>query len=184
MLHLLTEENSDLKGKRFFLPDGIRKFLQKIVGLKPWNKKSQGYQRIHTILENESITYEDLKRIKNFFDSYAGSPKSDEYILNGGEPMKTWVNNTLSSATKSIKDFKTAKKEAGFHNAFKKPHEKDRQTKPKETPSIAKFKTNNLSSDIANMTNIKFEGKEKGNIFCITESQLAAIYRCNSKNKK
>lgn len=177
MLHFVNEENSQLKGEKFFLPDGIRRHLEDTLGMRRWNKKSQGYRRINTILQNGNITYEDLKRIKNFFDTYAGTPKSDEYLLNGGEAMRTWVDNTLASATKSIKDFKTAKKKAGISNSFKRPHEKDRQTKPKETPSITKFNTSNLAGDIGDMSNIRYEGKGR-NVFCISEKQLHSIYEC------
>ena len=117
MLNIITE-NSDLKNRTFPLPDGVRKILQNTLDNYKGDKTIDGYKRLNNILNMQTISYHELKRIKNFFDHYNGSDKSAEYILNGGEPMKTWVNNTLYTATKAIHDFKQAKKDAGISNAF------------------------------------------------------------------
>lgn len=94
-------------------------------------------------------------------------------MLNGGEPMKLWVNNTLYTATKAIHDFKQAKKDAGISNAFIKSHEKNRQSKKKNKPTQVKFKTDNLSNSIANNNALKYESKKRN--ICITENQFKII---------
>lgn len=156
MLHIITE-NNDLKNRTFPLPDGVRKILQNTLNNYKGDKTIDGYKRLNNILNMETISYHELKRIKNFFDHYNGSDKSAEFILNGGEPMKTWVNNTLYTATKAIHDFKQAKKDAGISNAFIKSHSKDRQNKKKNKPTQVKFNTNNVNKNMLNATSMKYE---------------------------
>ena len=84
MLHIITE-NNDLKNRTFPLPDGVRKILQKTLDNYNGDKTVDGYKRLNNILNMQTISYHELKRIKNFFDHYNGSDKSAEYILNGGE---------------------------------------------------------------------------------------------------
>ena len=156
MLHIITE-NNELKHRVFPLPDGVRKFLQNTLDNYKGDKTVDGYKRLNNILNMQSISYHELKRIKNFFDHSNGSDKSTEFILNGGEPMKTWVNNTLYTATKAIHDFKQAKKDAGISNAFIKSHSKDRQNKKKNKPTQVKFNNNNVNKNILNATSLKYE---------------------------
>ena len=156
MLHIITE-NNELKHRTFPLPDGVRKILNKTLSNYHGDKTIEGYKRLNNILDMNTISYQEMKRIKNFFDNYNGSDKSAEFILNGGDAMKTWVNNTLYTATKSIHDFKQAKKDAGINNAFIKHHEKDRQSKKKNKPTQVKFKTNDLSSKMLDNNDMKYE---------------------------
>lgn len=167
MLHLITEGNKELKNRVFPIPDGVRKILQQTLDNYNGDKTVDGYKRLNNLLSSENITYQELKRIKNFFDNYNGTDKSAEYILNGGEPMKNWVNNTLYTATKAVHDFKQAKKEAGINNSFIKTHEKDRQTKKKNKPTQAKFDVSN--KNMLDNNTIKYESKMK--TICITEEQ-------------
>lgn len=156
MLHIITESNKELKNRVFPLPDGVRKILQKTLEEYKGDKTIEGYKRLNNILDMNNISYNEMKRIKNFFDNYKGTDKSFEYILNGGDAMKTWVNNTLNTATKAVHDFKQTKKDAGISNAFIKSHSKDRQNKKKNKPTQTKIKTNNRN--ILNNTSLKYEG--------------------------
>ena len=156
MLHLITE-NNELKNRTFPLPDGVRKILQNTLDNYKGDKTIDGYKRLNNILNMQTISYHELKRIKNFFDHYNGSDKSAEFILNGGEPMKTWVNNTLYTATKAVHDFKQAKKDAGISNAFIRNHSKDRQNKKKNKPTQVKYNINNVNKNMLNATTMKYE---------------------------
>lgn len=124
MLYLFEDGNSELKGRKFPLPIGIRKHLTQILNNFNGNKNSVGYKRLNNLLSMDGIEYNEMKRIKNFFDNFNGKEDSIEFQLNGGKAMQTWVNNTLSTATNAIKGFKNAKKEAGMDNSFIKPHTK------------------------------------------------------------
>jgi len=178
MLHIITENNK-LKNRTFPLPDGVRKILQNTLDNYKGDKTVDGYKRLNNILNMQTISYHELKRIKNFFDHYNGSDKSTEFILNGGEPMKTWVNNTLYTATKAIHDFKQAKKDAGISNAFIRSHSKDRQNKKKNKPTQVKFNTNNVNKNMLNATSMKYENiiREGG------QKSLSQISDTVSENK-
>lgn len=177
MLHFLFEDgNAELKNRVFPLGDGIRKHLQSTLNNYTGDKTTNGYKRLNNLLSMDNgIAYNEMKRIKNFFDHYTGSDKSDEFILNGGEPMKLWVNNTLNTATTAIRDFKQAKKDAGINNAFIKPHEKNREVKKPKKPTTAKVQTKNVSSNLFSNNMFKFENKNNKKTVVITEEQLREI---------
>lgn len=157
MLHLLFEGNKELQNRRFPLGKGIRKHLQATLDNYTGDKTVDGYKRLNNLLGMNAVNYQEMKRIKNFFDNYAGTPKSAEYILNGGREMEMWVNNTLGTATKNVHDYKQAKKDAGMKNAFIRPHEKDRQTKKKNKPTVSKIQTSDVASSILNDTSVQYE---------------------------
>lgn len=159
MLHFISESNKDLKYKKFILPNGIKKILQKTLQNYKGSKMINGYKRLQNTLSTDALSYSEMKRIKNFFDNYNGTNKSAEYILNGGMPMEIWVNNTLNTATSAIQNHKQTLKDMGVKNAFRKPHEKNRRINPKKT-TIAKIQTDNVSQHIKNNDSIKFESKQ------------------------
>ena len=91
-----------------------------------------------------------MKRIKNFFDVYEGDETDSEYVLNGGERMKNWVNNALKIAREAIYNVKKAKQRGGMENAFIKPHEKDTTKNPTKVRMARIDKSssaNNLEND-------------------------------------
>lgn len=183
MIRFINEDgNKELKNRVFPLSNGIKKHLIQTLKDYDGDKTLDGYKRLKNILSmTNGIKYGEMKRLKNFFDNYTGTPNSTEFILNGGEPMKLWVNNTLNTATTAIRDFKQAKKEAGFSNAFIKPHEKNRQTKKKNKPTQVKFKTNNLNKKVGDNSVMQYENMIKENdskqrkVICVTENQAKYI---------
>lgn len=177
MLHLILEGNKELKNRVFPLPKGIRKYLTNLLSNYNGSKNTEGYDRLNNILQMRHITYQEMKRLKNFFDNFQGNVKSDEYQLNGGDALKTWVNNTLYTATSAIRNFKQAKKDAGISNAFIRHHSKDRQTHSKFKPTQAKFKSNNLNNKMNDGEDIKYETKQREQMktIYITEEQYRTI---------
>ena len=137
MIHFITEGgngNKELKTHRWFLPDGVRHHLEKI---RDDNKKEElsknhttkeAWDHLEFILDSEKgIAYNEMKRIKNWFDKNYNATKTKQYELYGGNIMKTWVENQLNSATLYVKKHKEAQRAMGKENAFIKPHEADRQ---------------------------------------------------------
>lgn len=61
------------------------------------DQNTEGFRRNQELQSQEKITYKQLKRIKNFFDTFKGQPTDITFILNGGTLMKNWVNNTLNN---------------------------------------------------------------------------------------
>lgn len=90
--------NSKLQGQSFDIDKKIKDHLNLIFNAYKGAKNEEGYQRLEKLVGKDSISYEQLKLIKNFFDSYNGSKKSTPYLLNGGTIMKNWVQETLDDA--------------------------------------------------------------------------------------
>ena len=184
MLHLLIESgdgNSELKGRRFPLGKNIYVHLKETLDNYKGDKSVEGYKRLVNIItmnNNEGgILYNEMKRIKNFFDNYNGSKDSVNYILNGGEPMENWVRNTLNTAIETVKGFKQAKAMGGLNNSFRKEHTKDRIVKP---PKETKIKMSDINKNLLNVAGSGFKitkpNKVKSSVnekhtFYITEEQ-------------
>jgi len=92
--------------------------------VKDFNENDEGYKRNKELQNKNYITYKQLKRIKNFFDNFKGSQKEPSFVLNGGFPMKNWVNYELDFMRRNPEAVKKNKMETGMQNQFIKPHEK------------------------------------------------------------
>lgn len=159
MIHFINEGgNSDLKGKRFHVPDGILKYLKTTYEQYDGDKTIEGYKRLGNMItmseEDGGIAYNEMKRIKSWFDNHPYSSKTAEYTLNGGDVMRNWIDATLGHATNVIKAGKEALKDAGVDNAFRKSHEKNRQTKPSK-PTTAKIVNKDVTKNVAQNTSVK-----------------------------
>jgi hypothetical protein len=89
--------NSKLKNKRYKLPS-----------------------ELYEIMGSEDISYEYLKKIKNYYENV--DPECKKY---GGDKMKNFVENTLKSNRNSVERSSRIKSELGL-NGFKKTHTKDK----------------------------------------------------------
>lgn len=177
MFHILINEdgNSDLKGRKFPIPKGVMRHLRTTLENYTGDRTIDGYKRLNNLLQMDGIAYDEMKRLKNYFDHYDGPNDTPEYILNGGDAMKTWVNNTLGTATKAVHDFKQTMKDAGLPNMFIKSHEKNRQTKPNK-PTTSKVQTKNVGNAIQNNSAIRYETIGRKEVI-ITESQARVLYK-------
>lgn len=177
MLHLCEDGNSELKKRKFVLPDGIRNHLLNILNNFNGSKTSVGWKRLNNLLQMDGIEYNEMKRIKNFFDNFKGKENDIEFQLNGGKAMQTWINNTLSTATNAVKGFKNAKKEAGLSNAFIKPHTKNRLTKNATKVSVSKPNFNkDMGSNIIDNNAFKFENNNIKSII-VSENQIIEVIK-------
>ena len=117
--------NSSLYDKKIEFPKDKREHIR--VCFEKANCKdetTEGYKRNQELQKQKTITYKQLKRIKNFFDNFKGNHKEIPFILNGGVEMKNWVNDELRKMRDNIKMTKTNKMNTGMQNQFNKPHEK------------------------------------------------------------
>jgi len=95
--------NSDLYGKTFVLPEEVVNYLQQCFdAAKGASQSNQGYRRNIELRNSKEVTYQQLKRMKNWFDEFDGDRDDLEYILNGGDYVKNWVNNTLESKRNDV----------------------------------------------------------------------------------
>jgi hypothetical protein len=90
--------NKDLYGKKFELPEDVVVYLQQCndaaVGS---DDKTEGYRRNKELRDSKHVTYQQLKRMKNFFDNFKGDDNDLTFILNGGHYVKNWVDQKLKS---------------------------------------------------------------------------------------
>lgn len=118
--------NSELQGKHFEIPTNISEHLLKIYNAYKGAKNVEGYKRLEGLVTKveskdvSNISYEQLKLMKNFFDTYSGSKKSTPYLLNGGSLMKNWIQKTLDQARQSIKGKESAMKTVGMGDHYQK----------------------------------------------------------------
>lgn len=94
--------NSKIYGNKVNLPDDVLKYLEDCFNTVPnGHDEIDGYRRNIELRNSKCITYQQLKRIKNWFDQYQGDKTDAPFILNGADFMKTWVGNTLDSMRNS-----------------------------------------------------------------------------------
>ena len=170
--------NSQLEGRYWNCPDYVLNTLGNAVkmyeSLKVKGGKTEGYERAKGILVEKSITYKQMKRIKNWFDSFEGKWDDTEFKLNGGKTMHNWVNGTLGNATKSIKSIKDAQKDTNPENTHIKSHEKDTTKINKDTTlrlGIPKLHKGKVSNFIFNDKAV-YEGVERMKYLIIYESKI------------
>jgi 8-oxo-dGTP diphosphatase len=92
--------NSELYDKQYKIPENILKYVQTTLISNP---NGEGVKRAKYMLKNGVITYQVLKRLKNFFDYF--NPQTDskvQYALAGGDQMKTFIETTLAADRSAV----------------------------------------------------------------------------------
>jgi 8-oxo-dGTP diphosphatase len=107
---------------------------------------SKTKQKAKNIVTNKFLSYENLKRIKNLFDSVDETDldlkqkdreiqrqqKKNDLMFLGGNKMKNWVESQLKNLRNPIERSKKVKSNfAGFKNEFRQPHTKSFIKAPK-----------------------------------------------------
>tara|TARA_R110000796_G_scaffold63162_2_gene145627 strand:+ start:3046 stop:3567 length:522 start_codon:yes stop_codon:yes gene_type:complete len=122
--------NSKLKDKIYPVPfKVIKRITNSLSRIKVDTGQDKGYKRAKDIVDSGKISEPQMKRLKNYFDSYEGDGKDNEFMLIGGGVTRKWVNDTLGHDRESIKKVKTIKKDSGLENQFIRTHEKDNNNK-------------------------------------------------------
>lgn len=115
--------NKDLYGENFEIPSHILDILRKSLS-KYSNQSVENVKRAKELSDTGYATYQQLKRIKNWFDN-SGDSTSPEYHVLGGNSFKGWVDQTLASSRNEKKLPKKIKSDAAIANQFIKSHEKN-----------------------------------------------------------
>jgi len=117
--------NKDLYGKKIPIPEVVVTYLQQCFdSAKGADENTEGYKRNKDLRDNREISYQQLKRIKNWFDSFNGLENDLPFILNGGHYVKGWVNQCLDSMRDDIESLKKNRSIA-LPNQFISPHKKN-----------------------------------------------------------
>jgi len=87
--------NSKLYDKTYIVPPEV---LQGINASLVSNPHGEGVKRAKNILRAGQITYQAMKRLKNFFATFHEGPGDTiQYALAGGDMMKNFVDSTLQA---------------------------------------------------------------------------------------
>jgi hypothetical protein len=117
--------NSELYGKTYTVPQDVVEYLEQChQAVGEVDETTEGFKRNKDLREKKTITYQQLKRMKNWFDNFDGHQDDTSHILNGGHYVKNWVNSTLKGDRDSINTSKKSKSEV-LPNQYINPHEKN-----------------------------------------------------------
>lgn len=108
MIHIL-KENKDLINTVYVIGDNLLKHLENTYKNYKGDKTKEGYKRLRNLIEmskNGGIKFNEMKRLKNWFDNNHLNKETDEYKLNGGDLMRDWINSQLYIARKISKNRK------------------------------------------------------------------------------
>ncbi len=123
--------NRDLYNNRVELPEEVIVYLKQCHDEIPdSNQNVEGLKRNKELRDSGYVTYQQLKRIKNFFDNFNGEDNDLTFISNGGHYMKNWVNQTLNSMRNSNQQSKEIKSVV-LPNQFISQHEKNKNLNTK-----------------------------------------------------
>lgn len=93
--------NSNLYNKTIGLPKEVLEYLQTCFEYIPNSDSTiEGHKRNEELRNTGYVTYQQLGRIKNWFDNYDGDGTDAPYILNGADYMKNWVETTIQDLRK------------------------------------------------------------------------------------
>lgn len=93
--------NSNLYNKQIELPKEVLEYLQTCFDHIPNSDSTiEGHKRNEELRDTGYVTYQQLGRIKNWFDNYDGDGTDSPYILNGADYMKNWVESTIQDLRK------------------------------------------------------------------------------------
>jgi hypothetical protein len=109
--------NSELYGNSYRIPENIIKKIQ--AKLYANSGSGDGVRRAKNLVKNGVITYQAMKRLKNFFDSF--NPENDsleQYELAGGEEMKRFIEHKLGSERDKTEKSQQIKRDVGVGNNY------------------------------------------------------------------
>jgi hypothetical protein len=117
--------NKDLYGHTVPLPEDVVGYLDQChksaIGS---DDSTEGYRRNKELRDKREVSYQQLKRMKNWFDDFNGHDNDLPFILNGGHYMKNWVKDTLTSM-RGDKHLSKKIKSVTMDNQFIDSHEKN-----------------------------------------------------------
>jgi hypothetical protein len=117
--------NSKLYGNIVIIPNTLLKHLEDCFNSTQGDTNIEGWKRNQDLRQSKQVSYQQIKRIKNWFDSYGGNKEDAPFILNGGDRMNNWCDEVLRVWRDDVKTSKQRKSDAGMQNQFLSAHEKN-----------------------------------------------------------
>jgi 8-oxo-dGTP pyrophosphatase MutT (NUDIX family) len=123
--------NSELYNKTYSVPlDVINSIRAALIS----NPTGDGVKRAKGLLKNGYMTYQSMKRLKNFFD-HTNPQTCDkvQYALAGGQAMRNYIESTLASDRKGVQMAKSIKRDMTSNpNSELKPYQTPRLNEVKK----------------------------------------------------
>lgn len=117
--------NSDLYGKVIEVPNDVIVYLERCFeAAKNADSTTDGYKRNKEIRGSQQVTYQQLKRMKNWFDNFNGFETDLSFVLNGGHYVRGWVDKVLNSMRDDIEMGKEIKSVV-LPNQYNQEHQKN-----------------------------------------------------------
>jgi len=117
---------NNLNHKYFNVSDKVANKINHMLRITNVNdKQAKGLNRAQDMVTDKKISYGQMKRLKNYFDTYEGDGTDEEFKLIGGALTRKWVLDSLAQDRESIKKIKKSRMDAGEENQFLKTHTKD-----------------------------------------------------------
>jgi 8-oxo-dGTP diphosphatase len=117
--------NQELYNKTYSVPSSVLKYIHATLVSNP---SGTGVKRAKFVLKNGVLTYQALKRLKNFFDTF--NPETGDkvqYALAGGTLMKDFIEKTLSTDRDAIRRSKEVRRDMTTNpNSELKPYQNPR----------------------------------------------------------
>lgn len=155
--------NSNLYDRKAKLPQSLVDHLKSSFETVQSDSNTEGFNRNKELQENPVVSYQQLKRIKNWFDSYQGNNEDTPFVLNGGDRMKKWCHHVLDHWRSVDKDGKNRRAQGGMENQFIDNHEKDGMVvnpHDKHEKGINKFDSS-ITEEVNKMKNLISYGNTK-----------------------
>jgi 8-oxo-dGTP pyrophosphatase MutT (NUDIX family) len=140
--------NQELYDKTYKIPSDVLNGIQTALVSNP---QGEGIKRAKRLLKNGYLTYQAMKRLKNFFD-YFNPETGDQtqFVLAGGQPMKAFIETTLNQDRNAVKTGKKVRQDMTANpNSELKPFQAPRLSINEEK----KEKTKNSVAVIVNKDN-------------------------------
>lgn len=101
--------NSELYGKTYSVPSDVIKYIQTVLVSNP---TGEGVKRAKFIVRNSILTYQELKGLKHFFDTFNPQVSNKvQYALAGGDLMKSFIDRTLNAERDAVEKGKQVKQD-------------------------------------------------------------------------
>jgi hypothetical protein len=140
--------NKDLYGNTVHLPEDVVEYLQQCFDSANTDDSTiEGFKRNQELRDSRETTYQQLKRMKNWFDNFNGLENDLPFILNGGHYVKNWVNDTLGGMRNNVYMGKKAKSEV-LPNQFIQTHTKDNLNTMNRQSKSHSSTTGDINKDI------------------------------------
>lgn len=129
--------NSELYGKTFSVPPDVLKYIQTVLVSNP---TGEGVKRAKFIVRNGVLTYQELKGLKHFFDTFNPQTGNQaQYALAGGDIMKAFIERTLQAERNAVETGKKVKQDMNVDvNLGTKPYQTPRLTEEKKKEELKK----------------------------------------------